>query len=100
MPPDATLRYAAGAGPLVARPPEVDGEALRRAEREREREAAASAPEGPPYAESAPLLPSVQVVGAGVGGTLIVGAGEGTLPSLWPPPHEQHMSFEEKSESS
>ena len=54
MPPDATLRYAAGAGPLVARPPEVDGEALRRAEREREREAAASAPEDAEDAADAP----------------------------------------------
>ena len=56
------------------------------------------------------MFASVQVVGAKVGEKLTVGCAEvgvsvgdaevGSCVGRTPPPHEQHMSFEEKSESS
>ena len=47
----------------------------------------------------APSVESAQVVGAGVGNVLSVGTGDGTLPSLYPPPQAQHMSAAVKSSS-
>ena len=60
--------------------------------------------------DSAPSFESTQVVGAGVGEKVNVGLGlgenvgsglgEASLVVVAPPPQVQHMSFEEKSESS
>ena len=38
-------------------------------------------------------------VGAGVGARVSVGAGDGILPSKYPPPQSQHITSEEKSSS-
>lgn len=71
-PPDATLRFAAGAGPLMAQPPPVDEEALRKAEREREE--VLSLPEDmseaePPSALGRAILNAAKQVRAACGAT-------------------------------